>query len=93
MSHVRAENNDNQEEEVRNNVVGNSTELVATANPEDSVVGSKFVGELCVGSIVVQSSGNISVQKTKLEMATEPFREKILKISCKNLSATLHTDR
>ena len=28
-----------------------------------------------------------------LEMAKEPFHGKILKISCKNLSAKLHTDR
>ena len=28
-----------------------------------------------------------------LEIAKEPFHGKILKISCKNLSATLHTDR
>ena len=77
LSHVRAENNDNQEEEVRNNVEENSTELVATANPEDSVVE------------ISSSSGNI--KKPKLEMATEPFREKSLKIRCKNLSATLYS--
>ena len=34
-----------------------------------------------------------SEDKSKLKTAKEPFSGKILKISCKNLLATLHTDR